>query len=250
MFFIRFESNLWIRPVSLFRCDVCVVFLLFGPSMRSMSPGWKMSLLWVTVKVTVLCTCLRSIILVRYFTSLTIYWVLGVLYGKRQMKSLIPCSEMTPTLPTLLARCSSCGRGTIVWPLGVGTLISITPSIRIGIYRLTALSWIQGTAPQSSWMLWMTWTGEFLGFSFAIPCFIPNCLSFSFVCLLGPPSTTMSKTTSLPNCFAFAPLGKWSLRISKTSFQFPTTRLAKLRWKRILLGIPLPWTFLSNSYTR
>ena len=82
---------------SLFHCAACDVFLLFGPSTRLMSFGWKKSVLWVTVTVTVFCTCLPSTTLMRPFMSLTISWLLGVQYGKRRIKSLMPCYKMTLT---------------------------------------------------------------------------------------------------------------------------------------------------------
>ena len=163
--FIGFDSGLLVNPVCLFPCAGCDVSLLFGLSMRLMYPDWKMSLLWVTVTVTVLCTCLPTTTLMSSFMCLTISWLLGIYYGKLQMKSSILCSVMIPTLSTLLARCSSFGRGTIVWPRGLGTLTSIIRSTKIGICRLTALSLIQETAQQFSWMLWMTSIGEFFRFT-------------------------------------------------------------------------------------
>ena len=126
MSFKGFESNLLTNPDSLFHCAVCNVFLLFGPSTRLMSIGWRMSLSWVTVMATVPCTFLHTTTLMRSSWSLTISWPLGVHIGKMQMKSSMPCFEMTPTLPTLLAKCSLCGRGTIVCQHGGGMLTSIT----------------------------------------------------------------------------------------------------------------------------
>ena len=63
--FTGFESNLLTNLVSLFHCAVCNVFLLFGPSTMLMSLNWKTSLSWVTVTVTVPCTCLPTTILMR-----------------------------------------------------------------------------------------------------------------------------------------------------------------------------------------
>ncbi len=81
MSFIGLESNLLISHGSLFLCVACDVFLLFGPSTRLMSLGWEISLSWVTVTVTVLCTCLPTTTLIRSSMFPTISWPLGVHYG-------------------------------------------------------------------------------------------------------------------------------------------------------------------------
>ena len=104
--FTGFESNLLTNLVSLFHCVVCNAFLLFSPSTRLISFCWRMSLSRVTVTMTVPCTCLYTTTLMRSSWSPTISWALGVHIGKMRMMNSMPCSEMTPTLPTLLARCS------------------------------------------------------------------------------------------------------------------------------------------------
>ena len=80
--------------------------------------------------------------------------------------------------------------------------------------------------------------------------FVSLVFHFSLFYLLGPWSMTMSRTTSLPNCFAFGPLEIWSLNISKTSFWLPTKKYARLRWIRIILDIPSHWTSSSNFCTK
>ena len=105
--------------------------------------------------------------------------VLGIHYGKRPMRNSMPCSKMTLTLLTFVARCSMCGRVTIVWRLGGGTLISITHSIKIGISLLTVLSWIQEIPPRSFWMPWMTSIGKFRFLSFVV--FLVSCFIVSLI---------------------------------------------------------------------
>lgn len=124
----RLSCNLWINVmihqlqinllsyVSLFHCAGYDVFFLLDPSTRLMSFHCKMNSLWVIVTVTTPCTSLRT-------TTIKPH---GIRYGRRQMKNFTPCSTMTMTLLTLPARCFSCGRRTIGWWLGGGTLINIT----------------------------------------------------------------------------------------------------------------------------
>ena len=119
--FNKFEWNHLLNHDFVFHCAACNVLLVFGPSVRSMSPVCKMSLLWITVMVTVPSMSLPTTTLMRCFMFRTTFMPLGVCYGKRPMTSLIPCSKITPTLLTLLARYFSCGRVTICWQLGGGT---------------------------------------------------------------------------------------------------------------------------------
>ena len=58
------------------------------------------------------------------------------------------------------------------------------------------------------------------------------------------------KDNLLAKMLCIRTFGHWSSKISKTSFSLPTIRCTRLIWTRILLGIPLPWTSLSNSCTR
>ena len=126
------KSNLLLSYISLFHYVACNVVLFFSPSMRLISFRWKMSLLWVTMMVIVPCMYLPTTTLIRSSRSPTTSKLLGVHYGRRLMRSLTPCPKMTPTLLTLLARCSMCGRGTINWRFGGGTIINIILWICIG----------------------------------------------------------------------------------------------------------------------
>ena len=146
LWFTRFESNILLSHISLFHCIVCDVVLLFGPSTRLMSLGCKMSSLWVTVTVTVPTTLMSSYMLATTFRPPRVH------YGRRGMRSLRPCYTMILTLLTLSARCFTCGRGTIGWWLGGGTLTSITHWTKIDTSPLTVLSWTQEIALPSPWM--------------------------------------------------------------------------------------------------
>ena len=85
--------------------------------------------LWIIVTMIVPCTCLPIATLTRSYMLLMTFRPFGVYYGKSPMMNLIPCIKMTLTLLTFLARCSMCGRGTIVWLLGGYSTVRWLPRI-------------------------------------------------------------------------------------------------------------------------
>ena len=252
LWFTWFESNILLSHVLLFHCATCNVFLLCGPSARLMLLDCKMSSLWVTVTVTVPCMSLRTTTLMRCFMFPMTFGPPGVHYGRRPIRSLISCSKMTPTLLTLLARCFSCGKETIGWRLGGGTLTSITPwhkdwhisvdFIVVDSTNYTAL-FLNAMNNINCWVF-IFW------FFVLFVLYVILLLFLSYLFFVGPRSMTMSRTTFPPSYFAFEYLEKWSLRSSRTSFPWPTTKCTSPKCIRTLLGIPLSWTTLSNSCTR
>ena len=107
------DSSLLGSLVSLFHCVDCGLFLLFGQSTRLMFLVWRMSSSWDIVMETKLCTSLPTTTSMSLLMSPMTSSPPGVHYGRRLMQSLMPFSKKTPTLLNLLAKCSSCGRGTI-----------------------------------------------------------------------------------------------------------------------------------------
>jgi hypothetical protein len=106
----------------------------------------------------------------------------------------------------------------------------------------------------SSLMPWMTSTGKF------VFCLDYHCLYFilklfhlfflTYLFLVGPRCTIMSKTTFPPSSSAFEHLERWNLRSSRTSSLPKTTRLARPKCLKLQLGILLPWTYSLNSCIR
>ena len=164
-----FNSNISGSHVYLFHCVTCDVFLSFGPSTTLMSLVWKMSSLWVFVIMTELCTFLLTTTLMKTYTSPMTSKLLGVHYNTRPMQSLMPFFKKTQTLVHLWTKCSTCGRGTIIWELGGCTSTNIMHWNNISL--LTKLSWIQEITRPSFLMPWMTSTGELGNLNYSVPHF-------------------------------------------------------------------------------
>ena len=174
--------------------------------------------------------------LIRYSIYQTISRVFEVHCGKRPIRNLRPCSEKTLTLLFFLVIYSTCGRKIIVWRLAGGILINIIFGQRLTY--LHELYCLGSKKLHRSSFKYHKWHQLVYFFSLFYLFHVSLFLWISLIYLLDPRSTIMLRTTSLPNCFAFRHLEKWSLRISKTSFLWPTTKCARLRWKKILLDIP------------